>query len=117
MSKPGRDAEDRACRFLERQGLRTILRNFRGRQGELDLVMLDGATLVVAEVRARSHAAFGGALESIDRHKQRKIIQTSLLLLAQRRDLADRPVRFDVIGFDGEGKLQWIRDAFQASDL
>lgn len=116
MSTNGKDAEDQALRFLQGQGLRPVLRNYRGRRGEIDLVMLDGNTLVIAEVRVRSHAAFGGALESVDRHKQRKIIQTTLQLMIERRDLAERAIRFDVIGFDAGGKLQWVRDAFQASD-
>ena len=117
MGITGKDAEDRALIFLKRQGLRHVLRNYRGRRGELDLVMLDGETLVIAEVRSRTHAAFGGALESVDWRKQRKIIKAALQLLLERRDLAERPVRFDVIGFDGEGKLQWVRDAFQASGI
>jgi putative endonuclease len=109
----GRAAEDAALAHLQRNGLRCLMRNYRGRRGELDLVMDDGGTLVIAEVRARSHEAYGGALESIDFRKRQKIIRATLQLLQQRR-FADRPVRFDVIAFDGSGRLEWIRDAFQA---
>jgi putative endonuclease len=49
----GRRGEDLACRHLESQGLRLLERNCRCRAGEIDLVMLDGGTLVMIEVRSR----------------------------------------------------------------
>jgi putative endonuclease len=114
MSLSGKDAEDTACTYLLRQGLRLQARNFRTRRGELDLVMLDGQTLVVVEVRSRSHAGFGGALASIGVRKRDRIIHATQLLLAQRPVLANRPVRFDVIAFEPTGKLHWVRGAFDA---
>src|SRR5690606_39694605 len=62
----GQQAEALACRVLEERGLRLIHRNWRCRRGELDLVMLDGDTVVFVEVRYRRHKAWGGAIESID---------------------------------------------------
>lgn len=115
MNSSGKDAETTAAEFLGRQGLRLLIRNFRTRRGELDLVLLDGATLVVAEVRKRSHPAFGGALASIDARKRGRIIQATRQLLAQRPALAQRAVRFDVIGLDAAGKINWVRGAFDAS--
>src|SRR3546814_12260795 len=50
----GADAEDAALRLLERRGLKLVARNVRFRGGALDLVMRDGAVLVIVEVRARS---------------------------------------------------------------
>ncbi len=55
----GRQAEDRALQFLQTRGLRLIARNWRWQGGELDLVMLDGDTVVFVEVRARRHTAWG----------------------------------------------------------
>jgi len=114
MSNSGKDAEDHAWDYLRRQGLRLLLRNFRTRRGELDLVLLEGNTLVVAEVRHRSHARFGGALASIDARKRGRIVHATRQLLAQRPALANRPVRFDVIALEPTGKLHWIRGAFDA---
>ncbi|HXG28317.1 MAG TPA: YraN family protein [Nevskiales bacterium] len=114
MNDRGRDAEDRACEYLRQQGLRLLQRNFRTRRGELDLVLMDGATVVVAEVRRRGHAAYGGALASIDARKRERIVQATRLLLAQRPALAGRPLRFDVIAIEPTGKLHWIRGAFDA---
>jgi putative endonuclease len=114
MNDRGRDAEHRACEYLRQQGLRLLERNFRTRGGELDLVLMDGATVVVAEVRSRRHAGYGGALASIDARKQRRIVHATRLLLAQRPALAGRPLRFDVIAIEPTGKLHWIRGAFDA---
>jgi putative endonuclease len=116
----GRRAEARAIEHLESCGLRLLERNFRCRGGEIDLVMLDGETLVLVEVRSRTSAAFGGAAASVNARKQRR------LLLAARRLLLVRPgyrvlrARFDVVAFEaGEARpgpaarIDWIRDAFR----
>src|SRR5579871_380506 len=93
----GRAAEDAAVAYLEAQGVRILLRNFRLRMGELDIVARDGNTLAIIEVRTRSTNKFGGAAASVDWRKQTKIRRAAAQLLQQRKDLAGLPVRFDVI--------------------
>jgi putative endonuclease len=109
----GSAAEDLAARYLERQGLAIVDRNWRCRAGEIDLVARDGATLVFVEVRLRTSAAFGGAAASVDVRKQRRILQAARLYLAGR---ADTPCRCDVVVLDrlDPAGIEWIRDAFQA---
>jgi putative endonuclease len=51
----GRQGEDLAARFLEEKGMELLARNFRSRRGEIDLIALDGDTLVFAEVKTWSH--------------------------------------------------------------
>src|SRR5512147_98552 len=100
----GRSAEDIAAAFLTAQGLTVLLRNYRRRGGELDLIAREGDVLVIAEVRTRSTDAFGGAAGSVDGWKQHKIIRAATQLLQQRIDFAQMRVRFDVIvvrGADG----------------
>ena len=77
----GRSAEALALRHLCDQGLRLLTRNWSCRSGELDLVMLDGDTVVFVEVRYRRYAAWGGALESIDARKQQKETRVGALEL------------------------------------
>lgn len=79
----GRAAEQAARQHLERNGLRLIEQNWSCRRGELDLVMLDGDTVVFVEVRARRHSAWGGALESIDARKRGKLVIAAELFLQQ----------------------------------
>ncbi len=114
----GGHAESLACDYLERHGLELILRNYRRRLGELDLVLRDGDTLVIAEVRTRGRDDFGGAAASIDAFKQRRIVRAAQQLLQQRRDLAGMCARFDVVVVHDtdakEPRVEWIRHAFSA---
>jgi len=108
----GREAEDRAARHLERQGLRVVARNFRVRGGEIDLICRDGRTLVFVEVRLRGRGDFGGAGASITAVKRQRIILAARHYLAGK---AECDCRFDCVLIDGD-RLQWVRDAFAADD-
>jgi putative endonuclease len=112
--KKGDEEEALALTYLQQQGLKLVLRNYRARGGELDLVMRDGATLAVVEVRKRAHRGFGSAAESVDAHKRGRIVLATRWLLAARADLAKLPVRFDVVTLDADNRLDWIRSAFDA---
>ena len=110
MPRPGAEAEDLALTYLQRQGLRLRARNYTCRLGEIDLVLMDGTTLVFVEVRQRSHRSFGGAAESITARKRDKIIATARHFLARQPTLP--ACRFDAVLIDGDGRIEWIRDAF-----
>ncbi|HBS80703.1 MAG: YraN family protein [Pseudomonas sp.] len=113
----GKLAEDLTLRHLETCGLRLICRNWSCRSGELDLVMLDGDTVVFVEVRYRRHAAWGGALESVDLRKQQKLIKAAQLFLLKESRWAKHPCRFDVVAMgstEGGAHPSWIRNAFDS---
>ncbi len=113
-SEVGRAAEAHALAYLQRQGLRLLARNWRWRGGEIDLILQEGDTLVFAEVRCRADTRFGGALASVDRHKQRRLLQGAALYLS--RYPGDAPVRFDVVAMAPERngfRVEWIRGAFE----
>ncbi|UZS61637.1 YraN family protein [Pseudomonas syringae] len=114
----GREAEAFALQFLQQQGLRLIEQNWLCKRGELDLVMLDGDTVVFVEVRYRRHSGWGGAMESVDFRKQGKLVTAAQLFLQQATAWANHPCRFDVIAIEGEpGKaapLNWIKSAFDS---
>jgi len=107
----GADAERRAERFLEAEGLQILARNHRCRFGELDLVAADGGTLVFVEVRLRSGDAYGTAAETIGATKRRKLFAAARHYLLTHR--YDCPTRFDVVALDGPGgaRIRWIRGA------
>ena len=93
-------------------------KRYRCRLGELDLVCLDGATLVIVEVRARSTSSFADAAESVDAAKRRKLVRAARHLLMTHPEWQDYPVRFDVFSandIDTNPRVRWIRDAFDAS--
>ncbi|AQL39368.1 YraN family protein [Pseudomonas syringae] len=118
----GREAEAFALQFLQQQGLRLIEQNWLCKRGELDLVMLDGDTVVFVEVRYRRHAGWGGAVESVDFRKQEKLVIAAQLFLQQVSCWADYPCRFDVIAIEGSPgsahgsavPLNWIKSAFDS---
>ena len=61
----GRYGEDLAVRHLEDRGWLVLERNWRGAAGELDVVAMDGSTLVVVEVKTRSGTGFGHPAEAV----------------------------------------------------
>jgi putative endonuclease len=110
MNRSGARAEELCARVLEGAGLRLLARNWRCRHGEIDLIADEGGTLVFAEVRMRSAAAFGGAAESVTARKRERLLAAARLYLSGRREA---PTRFDVFLVDGAaGRVEWIRDAF-----
>lgn len=115
----GDAAEELAAAYLAARGLTILARNVRCKGGELDLVCLDGEVLALIEVRQRSSAGFGGALASVTAAKRRKIVRDARHLLRTTAAWRNRPMRFDVIGFegppDGAYEIAWIRDAFRAT--
>ena len=112
MNERGREAERQASEFLQGQGMRIVARNWRCRFGEIDLVARDGSTLVFVEVRARASRSFGGAAESIDYAKRRKLVAAANLFLAARK--LDAACRFDAVLIEADGRMRWVRDAFRA---
>ncbi|MEP9318032.1 YraN family protein [Pseudomonas sp. LABIM340] len=115
--KAGRQAEAAALAHLEQHGLRLLAQNWTCRRGELDLVMLDGDTVVFVEVRSRRHSAWGGALESVDWRKRQRLAISAELFLQQNARWSSHPCRFDVVAIDARapgsaGHLNWIPNAF-----
>ncbi|MGH1537296.1 MAG: YraN family protein [Gammaproteobacteria bacterium] len=106
----GKIAEDKACQFLQKKGLKLVEKNYRCRTGEIDLVMQDKEDLVFVEVRYRASSDYGSALESVDQQKIQKLISAANHYISTHQ--TDLPIRFDVIGFDASLKPNWISNAF-----
>lgn len=116
----GDAVETAALGFLQRHGLRLLARNAQARGGELDLVMLDGETLVFVEVRYRATSAFGGGAASVDAGKRRKLVRAAQAFLLRHPQHADVSCRFDVIDAAGDPatpRIEWLQDAFRADDI
>ncbi len=106
----GENSERIASLFLMDQGLKLIDKNFQCKYGELDLVMREGDTIVIVEVRFRKSNKFGGAAESVTPKKQSRIIaSTEYYLLVNK---LKNPIRFDVIAMSGDTDINWIKNAF-----
>ncbi len=103
----GRDAEARAQRFLQQQGLTLIEKNFRCRVGEIDLIMRDEQVLVFVEVRFRKNQCFGGAAASVGPVKQQRLWRSASTYLM--RFPKPPACRFDLVAIEGND-LRWIKN-------
>jgi putative endonuclease len=115
----GQRGEDAAARFLCRRGYRIVDRGHRSQHGELDLVALDGQTVVFVEVKTRTTAEMGEPGEAVDADKQRRLTRLALGWL-KKNGLLEQPARFDVVAVtwpDGAWRptVEHHRDAFAAS--
>lgn len=114
----GRDGEALAERHLRSLGCRILERRHRNRGGELDLVVLDGETVVFVEVKTRTGNFAGHPSEAVTLDKRRRLTAAALVYL-KRRGWLGRRVRFDVISVtwtdDGvPPRVEHFRAAFEA---
>ena len=106
----GAAAEALAAEFLVARGLVILVRNYRCRIGEVDLIARDRETLVFVEVRLRSSAAFGGAAASITANKRQRIARAAKHYLGKLGH--EPPCRFDAILLDAldSQRIEWLRN-------
>jgi putative endonuclease len=111
----GRRGERIACRFLIRQGFDILARRFRARRGEVDLVALEGETLVFVEVKSRASREFGDPWEFVGWEKQQSLRMAGEEFIA-RYDLGQYAYRFDVVSVIAPGtrwqEVELYRNAF-----
>lgn len=93
----GKSGEDLACQFLLNKGYILIGRNVRLKFGEIDLLMKDGKTLVIVEVKTKKTGSFTLPQEKVDREKQKKLVR---LAKAVWQKFPDWKIRIDVVAVD-----------------
>lgn len=110
--------EERAAKYLKKQGYRILERNYSCRFGEIDLIVSDRAYLVFVEVKLRKSDAFARAAEFVDYHKQNRLRMAAELWLSQHE--TELQPRFDVVEiYAPEGEqtknptIYHLEDAFQ----
>jgi putative endonuclease len=104
--------------FLRQRGLRTLARNYQARVGEIDLIMMDGDTLVFTEVRFRADETYGSGADTVTRAKQQRIIRAARNYLSRHAAVNDVHCRFDVVSIgirQGRTLFDWIQNAFDAN--
>ncbi|QDV27162.1 YraN family protein [Aureliella helgolandensis] len=116
----GPAGERLAARFLQKQGYRILERSHRQRLGEIDLIALDGQTIVFVEVKTRSSSLGADPSEAVDLRKQTKLTRAALVYL-KKRNLLETPARFDVVSIvwphptRGQPRLRHFPNAFEAT--
>lgn len=104
--------EEQAAKWLEAHGYRILKRNYRCRQGEIDLIAEDGPCLVFIEVKYRRDSQTGHPAEAVDIRKQRRITRTALYYCCEQRIPETRECRFDVVSIL-QDKIEHIINAFE----
>jgi len=100
----GTRGEDAVARWYEARGYTVASRNWRVREGELDLVLQRGRTLVFCEVKTRRGAAFGTPFEAVTFAKQRRLRRLAVRWLSEHRVRAGE-LRFDVAAVRVRGSV------------
>ena len=103
MPKKGKAGEAAAAFLFEEKGMKILAKNFRSPQGEVDIIALEGETIIFAEVKTWSTYGIDALEQALNNKKQRKIIETSKYFLSLHRKYRYMAVRFDVVFISPEG--------------
>ena len=113
----GQRGEAAAARYLKRRGYLIVGRGSHIRRGEIDLIAVDGRTLVFVEVKTRVSHDAGHPAEAVDREKQRRLTRLAMIYL-KRHHLLDNAARFDVVAIiwpkgQRRPEIEHFRNAFE----
>ncbi|HEY2826303.1 MAG TPA: YraN family protein [Pirellulales bacterium] len=113
--------ERAAEKFLKRKRYKIVARGLRMRGGELDLVAVDGRTVVFVEVKTRRSQQFGRPAEAIDSRKQWHLTRAALFYL-KRHGLLEYQSRFDVVAIiwphnTKRPSIEHFQGAFEATGI
>ncbi len=114
----GERGEAAAQKFLKRRGYKIVAHGDRTPRGELDLVAVDGRTVVFVEVKTRHSHDAGHPADAVDTAKQARLTRLALAFL-KRHDLLECAVRFDVVAITwrngaGRPEIEHFINAFEA---
>jgi putative endonuclease len=107
----GASGEQAAADWYREQGYEVLARNWRCREGELDLVLRKARTFVFCEVKARTSDAFGAPAEAVTRTKQTRLRHLAAKWLADEAPVRPAEIRFDVVSILA-GKIEVLQGAF-----
>jgi len=110
----GSEGENRACSFLEENGYSIVARNYRTRQGEIDIIVQKDNSLVFVEVKTLPQGYPELLSHVLSEKKQKRIIKTAKRFLSIYRQYINNYIRFDVIVVDMPGfpPVYHIENAF-----
>ena len=97
--------------WYEARGYEVLARNWRCRDGELDLILRDGRLFVFCEVKTRTTDAFGAPQEAVTRTKQQRLRRLAARWLEEDAPVRAREIRFDVAAVLA-GQIEVLEGAF-----
>ena len=106
--------ENTAAQYLMEKGLELLDRRWRCTAGEIDLILLEGQTLVFAEVKTRETMGRSEAQYAVSSNKQRRMLESARWYLGTHPEYANCMIRFDVVTVAKDGLLH-IPNAFEGT--
>lgn len=112
----GQKGEDIAFKALKKDKYKILEKNYRCRQGEIDIIAEDGkGVLCFVEVKAKSSDSFGLPEEAVTVWKQKKLLSAAFNYIDSKR-VKSRDMRFDVVSVNlGSNKTRIIKNAFEVN--
>lgn len=113
----GKSGEQAAVDFLKENGYKILIRNYKTKLGEVDIIAQDKDTVCFIEVKTRNSLKYGLPCEAVSNFKQRQISKAALIFLKESNHL-DKKARFDVVSvicLDNSAKMSLIKNAFELS--
>ncbi|NIQ15190.1 MAG: YraN family protein [Candidatus Dadabacteria bacterium] len=112
----GKKGEDLACKYLKKDKYKILEKNFRCKQGEIDMIAEDRAgVLCFIEIKARSREDYGSAIEAVTPSKQKKLLATAFIYLENKK-IRSKDMRFDIVSIDlNTQEIYLITNAFDAN--
>jgi len=107
----GANGEQAAADWYERNGYQVVARNWRCRDGELDLIVRRGRAFVFCEVKTRTSVVFGAPVEAVTRAKQVRLRHLAARWLADHAGVRASEIRFDVASILA-GQIEIVQGAF-----
>jgi putative endonuclease len=107
----GQAGEDAAADWYRARGFEVLARNWRCRDGEIDLVVRRGPMVVFCEVKSRASTAFGAPVEAVTPTKQARLRRLAAAWLRATPATGRRDVRFDVAAVLGD-RVEVVEEAF-----
>lgn len=96
----GKKGEDLACKFLKKDKYKILEKNYRTKQGEIDIIAQDkGGVLCFVEVKARSRTDYGNPEEAVTHYKQKRLLAAAFNYLESKK-IGSKDMRFDIVSVD-----------------
>ena len=112
----GKKGENLACKHLKKDKYKILEKNYRCKQGEIDIIAEDRAgVLCFIEFKARSRQDYGSAIEAVTPSKQKKLLATAFIYIESKK-IKSKDMRFDIVSIDlNAEEISLMKNAFDVN--
>jgi len=110
----GKIWEEKVIKFLIKENLEILGKNFYGKNGEIDIIVLDKNTMVFVEVKYRKDQQYGNAEEAINKRKMKRMYLTAQEYIWKKNWTGQ--TRFDIVAIT-KNNINWIKNSFWGDEI